>query len=226
MSSTASSSAPCEVCAHPASMQCSGCKKSRYCSPEHQTRAWKKHKDLCKLYKAAARPDGSMPPRVMYCGLCGKSDGPLTKTECCGETICDDYDKYVMFTYSRDSCRRNHDRYTLCMLHKNEGHKSSDWKTCIQCRYGIDDIENYVWFGTNQFNFETLPHPPAFPHKFCDTCHKPVKQNTMDYSRSRNGGVTCGPCVDGASWKGLPPGVRPRQVFRMGGGGAFPNKPV
>ena len=61
-----------------------------------------------------------MPSRDTYCGLCGKQGGPLAKTECCGQTICDDYGNYVAFSYSRDSCRRNHDRYTLCMFHKNE----------------------------------------------------------------------------------------------------------
>lgn len=84
-----------------------------------------------------------MPPRDTYCGLCGKRGGPLAKTECCGETICDDYENYVMFSYSRDSCRRNHDRYTLCMFHKNEC-KSGDWKTCTKCPGKIRDKEKYV----------------------------------------------------------------------------------
>ncbi|KZV74415.1 hypothetical protein PENSPDRAFT_749359 [Peniophora sp. CONT] len=219
MSATASYTTPCVVCAHSAGMQCSGCQKARYCTPEHQKLAWKKHKDICKLYQAAAKPGGSMPPRDTYCGLCGKRGGPLMKTECCGETICDDYAKYVMFTYSRDSCKRNHDRYTLCMFHKNEGHKGSDWKTCPKCFLEIGDTENSVWFGTNQFNFETLPNPPAFRPKFCDTCHKPVKQNTENYSPNRIGGVTCEPCVNSTAMaNGGPPGGVPRHIFKMGGG--------
>lgn len=34
------------------------------------------------------------------CGLCGKTRN-LTKTECCGNWICDDYDKYVLFPMPR-----------------------------------------------------------------------------------------------------------------------------
>jgi hypothetical protein len=47
-----------------------------------------------------AKADGK--PR---CGLCGKTK-KLTKTECCGEWICDDEDKYVLFSYARNSCYR------------------------------------------------------------------------------------------------------------------------
>jgi hypothetical protein len=32
-------------------------------------------------------------------GLCGKTK-KLTKTECCGQWICDDEDKYVLFSYA------------------------------------------------------------------------------------------------------------------------------
>jgi len=50
------------------------------------------------------------------CGLCGKSE-KLTRTECCGAWICDDEDKYVLFSYAYNSCYRNHSRYTLCASH-------------------------------------------------------------------------------------------------------------
>ncbi len=56
------------------------------------------------------------------CGLCGKATN-LTKTECCGNWICDDEDQYVMFSYARNSCLRNHRRYTLCGYHHTEGHE-------------------------------------------------------------------------------------------------------
>ena len=39
------------------------------------------------------------------CGLCGKTKN-LTKTECCGNWICDDEHKYVMLSYARNSCYR------------------------------------------------------------------------------------------------------------------------
>ena len=38
------------------------------------------------------------------CGLCGKTSR-LTKTACCGNWICDDEDKYVMFSYARPAVR-------------------------------------------------------------------------------------------------------------------------
>ena len=59
------------------------------------------------------------------CGLCGKR-GKLMRTECCGNWICNDHDKYVLFSYARNSCARNHDRFTLCGYHRNEGH-GGDW---------------------------------------------------------------------------------------------------
>jgi hypothetical protein len=57
------------------------------------------------------------------CGLCGSTKN-LTKTEFCGNWICDDEHTYVMFSYARNSCSRNHSRYTLCSFHHNEGHSS------------------------------------------------------------------------------------------------------
>lgn len=55
------------------------------------------------------------------CGLCGKSRN-LTKTDCCDNWICDDEHKYVIFSYARNSCHRNHSRYTLCAYHHTEDH--------------------------------------------------------------------------------------------------------
>jgi hypothetical protein len=39
----------------------------------------------------------------------------------------------MMFSYARNSCSRNHQRYTLCCSHFNEGHKGS-WQDCKKCR--------------------------------------------------------------------------------------------
>jgi hypothetical protein len=64
------------------------------------------------------RNDGSKPK----CGLCGKTR-KLTKTECCGQWICDDEGKYVIFSYARNSCSRNHRRFTLCGYHYTEEHE-------------------------------------------------------------------------------------------------------
>ncbi len=62
------------------------------------------------------------------CGLCGKTK-KLTKTECCGHWICDDEDQYALFSYERNSCHRNHRRYTLCGYHYDEGHGRRNFVT-------------------------------------------------------------------------------------------------
>ena len=80
------------------------------------------------------------------CGLCGKTS-KLVRTECCGQWICDDEDQYELFSYTRNSCFRNHRRFTLCGSHNTEGH-DGHWKDCSQCREDIE-TELYVYFGTN-----------------------------------------------------------------------------
>jgi len=72
------------------------------------------------------------------CGLCGKTTN-LTKTECCDNWICDDEDQYVLFSYARNSCYRNHRQYTLCGYHHIEGH-AGHWKDCPQCREDIEKV--------------------------------------------------------------------------------------
>jgi hypothetical protein len=114
------------------------------------------------------------------CGLCGKNK-KLTKTECCGNWICDDHDKYVLFSYARNSCHRNHDRYTLCSYHHNEGH-AGHWKDCKKCRDSFE-TEIYVWYGTNEYNFEKLENPPKFEPKHCSGCGRVINLGTDGYSQ-------------------------------------------
>jgi len=83
-----------------------------------------KRKAQPKIASPGKRKAGDRP----RCGLCGKT-GTLIKTDCCGNWICDDEHKYVLFSYARNSCHRNHSRYTLCAYHHNEGH-AGDWKDC------------------------------------------------------------------------------------------------
>jgi hypothetical protein len=106
------------------------------------------------------------------CGLCGKT-GRLTRTECCGNWICDDEHTYVLFSYARNSCYRNHDRYTLCAYHHHEGH-DGEWKDCPECRAEID-TEMYVWYGTNEFNFEKLESSPEFEPTRCHGCGRVIR---------------------------------------------------
>jgi hypothetical protein len=124
------------------------------------------------------------------CGLCGKRTN-LTKTDCCGQWICDDADQYVLFSYARNSCYRNHDRYTLCSSHHHEGH-DGDWKTCLACREAFE-TEMYVWYGTNEYNFEVLENPPTYEPTRCTTCHRIIRLAEDGYSMTGDG-YFCAKC--------------------------------
>jgi len=102
-------------------------------------------------------------------GLCGATEN-LVKTECCDTWICDDEDKYVMFSYERNSCHRNHDRYTLCSYHHKEKHPGH-WKTCEKCKKEQkSDIEMFAHMGTDEYNFEYLDEIPSSESKRCQKC--------------------------------------------------------
>jgi len=132
------------------------------------------------------------------CGLCGKTAN-LTKTECCGQWICDDEDKYVLFSYARNSCYRNHRRYTLCGFHYAEGH-SGDWKNCQECKNSIE-TEMYVYYGTNEFNFEKLENPPSYEPTRCSKCNAVIVLGEGGYS-SQGGNYYCERCTD-LDWPSL-----------------------
>jgi hypothetical protein len=136
----------------------------------------KKEKRLQKLGKSL--PPGASKP---VCGLCGKS-ARVTTTECCGRPICDDEDSYQVFSFARNSCSRNHRRLTLCGTHFIEGH-DGDWRTCLDCK---DDIETelYVYYGTNEFNFEKLLNPPSFSPKKCSECGRVIRLGAEGHSLS------------------------------------------
>ena len=129
------------------------------------------------------------------CGLCGATEN-LTKTECCDNWICDDESEYEMFSYNRNSCSRNHRRFTLCGVHHEEGH-AGDWKTCEKCRENYDkDLEMYAHCGTNNYNFEIMENLPTFEHKRCSTCSKVIHQGSEGYSANPDGTYICCNCDD------------------------------
>lgn len=99
---------------------------------------------------ARRQPPAADSPR---CGFCGKTR-KLTKTECCGQWICDDEGNYVLFSYARNSCSRNHRRYTLCGFHHTEEHPGR-WTQCQRCRDEIAETEMYVWYGINEYNLRS-----------------------------------------------------------------------
>jgi hypothetical protein len=125
------------------------------------------------------------------CGLCGKT-GPLTKTPCCGNWICDDAHTYRLFSYARNSCFRNHDRYTLCAYHFHEGHAGA-WQECEECRNAFE-TEIYVDYGTNEYNFTVLENPPAYEPTTCDGCGEVIVLSDGGYSMGAEG-YLCGACT-------------------------------
>ncbi len=140
-------------------------------------------------------------PAKPRCGLCGKTKN-LAKTDCCGQWICSDEHKYVLFSYARNSCSRNHRRYTLCAYHHGEGHKGH-WKDCKLCRKSFQ-TEIYVWYGTNEYNFEVLENPPHFEPTLCDRCRVVIKLGTDGYSTGPRG-TLCERCSDLGRYGPPPP---------------------
>lgn len=118
------------------------------------------------------------------CGLCGKAR-KLTRTDCCGQWICDDEAKYVMFSYARNSCSRNHRRYTLCGYHSAEEH-AGDWRECQQCRNDFR-TEMYVYYGTNEYNFVRLENPPSYEPTVCMKCGTVIRLAEDAYTMKSTG---------------------------------------
>jgi len=151
-----------------------------------------------KLRKKALSTKHERPTDQPACGLCGKTTN-LTKTECCDQWICDDEDQYVLFSYARNSCHRNHSRYTLCGFHHAEGH-SGDWKNCQQCRESIE-TEMYVHYGTNEYNFEKLQDIPNYEPTRCSKCNAVIVLSEGGYS-TQGDEYFCSRCTD-FDWSSL-----------------------
>ena len=134
------------------------------------------------------------------CGLCGKQDN-LTRTECCGQWICNDEHVHQPPSASRKSCQRNHRRMTLCGFHHGEGHKG-DWKTCAECRDAFE-TEMYVWYGTNEHNFEKLADPPDYEPTHCDNCGVVISLALESYTKGP-GGIVCEKCTHKGLRRPLP----------------------
>jgi hypothetical protein len=127
------------------------------------------------------------------CGLCGKTKR-LTQTECCGNWICDDEAAYHLFSYARNSCSRNHRRYTLCGYHAAEGHEGA-WQVCAKCR-GEFETEMFVYYGTNEYNFTKLADPPPFEPTHCSKCGRRIVLGDGGYSQLGDK-YTCMDCDSG-----------------------------
>ena len=152
----------------------------------------KRKKGVVKRRRRALSKNRRRLTEQTQCGLCGQTTN-LTKTECCGQWICDDEDQYVLFSYERNSCYRNHSRYTLCGFHYNEGH-SGDWKNCQECRNHIMP-EMYVYYGTNEYNFEILQDIPDYEPTRCSKCNAVIVLSEGGYS-SLGDDYLCPRCTD------------------------------
>ncbi|GAB4823360.1 hypothetical protein N2152v2_010406 [Parachlorella kessleri] len=125
----------------------------------------------------------------LHCGLCGNRKGPFTRTPCCKKVICDDENTYQMFTYARNSCKRNHDRYTLCSYHHGERH-GGHWKDCEKCKKNFHPFD-YYQMGTNRpdepsksnFDDDVLDGPPP-PKPRCATCKCEIDTGMEQHSFS------------------------------------------
>ncbi len=115
------------------------------------------------------------------CGLCGSTKN-LTKTDCCDNWICDDLDQYEMFSFSHNSCMQNHFKYTICGHHFHSGH-TGKWQECQQCLEDFkDNMELFVEFSTNEYNFEILENPPEFKPTLCSKCGRRIKIGQESYT--------------------------------------------
>lgn len=128
--------------------------------------------------------------KAQKCGLCSASK-KLTRTECCNNLICDDEDKYVLFSYEANSCNRNHRRGTICGIHHIDGHDGK-WQDCQKCKDNYS-VEMYVYFGMSGYNFETLANPPSYPPIHCQKCSKIIRLGFDDCDLS-NEGYFCDKC--------------------------------
>ncbi len=53
----------------------------------------------------------------------------------------------------------------------------------------------YVWYGTNEYNFETLENPPAFEPTHCVNCGAVISLSNDGYALKK-GDYWCIPCAD------------------------------
>jgi hypothetical protein len=124
------------------------------------------------------------------CGLCGNIVN-LIKTECCDNWICDDSHKYMMFSYTRNSCFRNHSQFTVCSYHYYEGH-SGKWQDCKICRESFE-TEDYVDMATNKYNFEKLKKTPKYKPTLCSKCGRIIILKNGGFALTSEGYI-CGKC--------------------------------
>ncbi len=76
----------------------------------------------------------------------------------------------------------------------HEGHGGA-WQECQECRRAFK-TEMYVWFGTNEYNFEILQNPPEFEPTICAGCGRIIHLGTEGYMRRPDGAHFCEVCSE------------------------------
>lgn len=98
-----------------------------------------------------------------------------------------------MFSFARNSCHRNHRKQTLCAFHYGAGHEG-DWQTCERCCEEFE-AELYVYFGTNEYNFDKLTDVPDFEQPLCAGCGERIRLGIDGYTMEPDGTCLCESCA-------------------------------
>ncbi|CAG9461828.1 unnamed protein product [Pedinophyceae sp. YPF-701] len=229
--------------------KCTQCTCVMYCSKECQKSDWERHREECKHIsklgvlgipfadaemlarqplRTAATQQRPAPAdtRPRECGICG-SAGPLARTPCCGEWVCDRQEHYVPGSYSRAFCDRSHRRYSVCGNHWELGH-AGDWRTCEECRRRWADPDRpRDWHTTNGYCFvpaleEWYPRGQMLTllcYSWCDNRIFDGFENCADHGENAEGEqrIICRGCADH-----FPGGVRLVVPSDNGPGRAWP----
>jgi hypothetical protein len=74
----------------------------------------------------------------------------------------------------------------------------------------------YVWYGTNEYNFEKLANPPAYEPTHCASCGQVIRLAEDGYVLHPTRGYLCLACGN------LPDDLQPRPRRKGRSGGAAP----
>jgi hypothetical protein len=77
--------------------------------------------------------------------------------------------------------------------HHNEEHEG-DWQKCVKCRSSFV-TEDYVWYGTNEYNFDKLLDPTAYEPTKCAQCATVIRLSEDEYSKLGKE-YFCSKCTD------------------------------
>ena len=78
-------------------------------------------------------------------------------------------------------------------MHYHEQH-GGKWQDCEKCA-GEVPTEMYVWYGTNEYNFEVLQNPPEYEPTHCAKCARVIRLAEEGYLMTKDGYV-CEDCSD------------------------------